>query len=155
MELKNIDGRQFWVPAENKDGRINSLKQWDEAFRVYAEIYCKANPTRASEVWQYVDTIHKAAATFTWENVALYDFHFRKMMAKNPHRSWAKTFTQMWNVDLRDHLPKVPQYSSVQKGGSQKVKICWKFNKGHCSYGQKCQFEHRCSFCFGNLPWQS
>ena len=150
MELKYKDGKQYWVPAEQSNAKITNVRQWEECFRVYAEIYSRANPTRASEIWQYVDVINKAASTFTWENVALYDYHFRKMMAKNPLRSWAKTFNQMWNVDLRDHLPRGHTGSQGGSRDSTNGKpICWKFNKNNCPYGKKCRFDHRCTFCGG------
>ena len=59
------------------------MRQWKQAFRVYAAIYSRANPTRAAEIWQYVEIINQAAGTYVLENVASYDFHFRKMMSKN------------------------------------------------------------------------
>ena len=37
-----------------KTGKINNIRKWDLAFRVYAAIYTNANPERASEIWQYV-----------------------------------------------------------------------------------------------------
>ena len=43
---------------------------------------------RSAEIWQYVFTINHAASTYSWANVAEYDFAFRQMMGKNPLRSW-------------------------------------------------------------------
>ena len=31
--------------------KINNIKKWDQAFRVFAAIYTQANPNRSSEVW--------------------------------------------------------------------------------------------------------
>ena len=85
-------------------GKIGSVRQWEQCFRVYASLYSDANPTRAAEIWQYVEIINQATASFVWENVAMYDFHFRKHMAAYPSRSWAKIHNQMWNLDLKEHL---------------------------------------------------
>ena len=150
IEIVNRDGQAFLVQGESSDGnKINNVRQWEQAFRVYAAIYSRANPTRAAEIWQYVEIINQAALTYTWENVATYDYHFRKMMAKNPQRSWAKIFHQHWNLDLKDYIPKhVGNNPKPHGSGRNNREICWRFNRGHCSYGTKCRFEHRCSYCY-------
>ena len=50
-------------PLMPRAGKINSIRKWDQAFRVFAAIYTHANPERASEIWQYVYVIHTAAAS--------------------------------------------------------------------------------------------
>ena len=88
-------------PNDSRGGmKINSVKKWDQAFRVYAAIYTQANPTRSSEIWQYVYVIHTAATSNPWDNVAFYDITFRELMASKPWRSWGKTYTQGWNMAL-------------------------------------------------------
>ena len=72
MEMVNHDGVTYFVPAVDRDTKVNNIKCWDQAFRVYAAIYCKQNPARSAEIWQYIYVIHTAAATFQWENVAWY-----------------------------------------------------------------------------------
>ena len=71
-------------PAPPKTGRINNIRKWDQAFRVYAAIYTHANPERASEIWQYVYVIHTAAASNPWDNVYFYYINFRELMATKP-----------------------------------------------------------------------
>ena len=93
IEIITKSGRTF-LTSPQQDCKINGMRRWDQAFRVYAMVYCQANPDRSGEVWQYVDVIHNAAANFSWENVASYDFTFRQLMASKPWRSWAKTCTQ-------------------------------------------------------------
>ena len=63
-------------PPAPKNGKINSIQKWDQAFRVYVAIYTHANPDRASEIWQYIYVIHTAAAANPWENVYFYDINF-------------------------------------------------------------------------------
>ena len=157
MQLINKDGMSYFVPSIDKETRIDGIKKWEQAFRVYTTIYCKANPERAGEILQYIDTIHRAAAIFNWDNVAKYDYVFRQLMATKPHRSWAKLYTQMWNLTLNEPIKKFHEGSGNYHNnsnhptnkGSQKKKdsYCWKYNKNNCSYGKSCRFEHKCSYC--------
>ena len=94
-------------------------------------------------------------------------------MAFNPHRSWAVTYNQMWNLSMRDPIPKntgsnkqtssggFNNYSfhrgnhsnnnnSVNAGSKERTKpdYCWNFNKDiPCRFGKKCMFIERCSYC--------
>ena len=56
-----------------------------------------------------------------------------------------------WNTLLCDHLPKNSS-ASGNGNGKNKIKnkakeVCWKFNKGRCTYGTACKFDHRCTLC--------
>ena len=152
-KMVNRNGVSCWVPITDSDCKINNIKRWDEAFRVYAAIYCRANPNRAGEIWQYIYTIHQAASIFSWENVAAYDYTFRHLMARCPLRNWGKTYTQMWNLHLCAPAGKVMSAnkphgsSSSGKSGDWRDKCCWRYNKNHCKYGKECRFEHRCTYC--------
>ena len=155
--LVERDGEQYYVPYKGKDSvKINNVKKWEEAFRVYAAIYCQANPSRSVEILQYVDVINQAAIKFPWEKVAKYDFVFRHLMAKKPERSWAKTYTQMWTLELSgsdqrknyENQRKQNYSQSNQKTGSWKDNCCWKYNRSDsCPFGRQCRFDHRCTFC--------
>ena len=150
MEMVNRDGSTFFVPASNKELKITGIRKWEQAFRVYAAIYSKANPHRASEIWQYVDIIHMAAAAYTWENVSFYDTTFRRLMAEYPQRSWAKTYTQMWHIAMRDPI----QSRKFIPGGNFRSKerrdnYCWKFNKNQKHDITNCRYEHKCKYCDG------
>ena len=91
-------------------------------------------------------------------------------MAFNPQRSWAVTYNQMWNLSMRDPIPKTTQRSSgfggqnntfASKGGHgngyvssnntsnhSKSDYCWNFNKGvPCKFGAQCKFIERCKYC--------
>ena len=162
IEVVRRNGSTYIFPETgNKDAKINNVRRWEQAFRVYSAIYSEANPTRAAEIWQYVHVINTAATSYAWENVAFYDVTFRQLMDKKPHRSWAKIYTQMWNLSLTDKVRSnfngggyqgsAGFQSSFQSGntGNQKYgdwrdKCCWRFNKGKCRrFG--CRFEHRCT----------
>ena len=161
------DGEAFLAPAK-KVNKINSFRKWDTAFRVYSTIFTEANPHRASELLQYVQVIHLAASNNPWENVAFYDFIFRQLMASKPWRSWAKTYTQGWNLAFTNTGKAFsngntnsngPSSSYNNKGGrggggkgngNWKDDCCWKYNKNQCSMSStECRWNHRCTFCAG------
>ena len=167
LEWVQRDGGTFLVPAQ-KDSRIGSFRRWEQAFRAYATIYCSANPHRSKEIWQYITVINTAATAYVWENVYNYDITFRHLMAFNPHRSWAVTYNQMWNLSMKEPLPKQftkgatthysgggftapPRYGNgnnpmqVKRNRSD---YCWNFNKGvPCKFGSRCKFIERCKYC--------
>ena len=49
LEIVTRAGRTFLASPQN-DNKINGVKKWDQAFRVYAMVYCQANPDRSGEV---------------------------------------------------------------------------------------------------------
>ena len=157
----------YLVLVTDKDNKINGIRKWDQAFRMYTMIFCGANPHRSREIWQYVSIINTAAATYVWENVANYDITFRHLMEFNPQRSLACTYNQMWNLSMKDPISCSHDSYNAQRGfqgqksqqtmggapsssgGKRKAAVyCRHFNKGeNCKYGKKCHFIERCSHC--------
>ena len=153
LEWVRCDGGTFLEPAR-KTTKITNFRRWEQAFRVYAMIYCGSNPGRSREVWQYISVINTAATVYTWENVSAYDVVFRQLMEFNPGRSWAVTYNQMWNLTMRDPIQKFSSRGSApavaQSGapGGKRGGYCWNFNRGvKCKYGSKCKYKERCSYC--------
>ena len=156
MELVTKGGETFIMPAE-KENKITNIRKWEQAFRIYAAIYSSANPHRSADIWQYMFVINSAATAYAWDNVATYDSTFRQLMACNPSRSWANIYLQMWNLTMRDLLPKnnpgtshhgAQNHGNHGHGGSshhnghkRKPKHCWAFNKGlKCKFAPNCRF---------------
>ena len=169
LGLVHEGGEMFLAPAR-KTNRINSVRCWDDAFRIYATIFTQSNPDRASELLQYVQVIHTAAANNSWDSVAFYDFTFRQLMAVKPWRSWAKTYTQGWNIAFShgnvNGSGKANNFNSSGNGGGGSFSksnarepskdwrddCCWRFNKNRCGKSSReCNWDHRCKFCGG---WQ-
>ena len=166
------DGVTHLAPIE-RDTKITGIRKWEQAFRVYTAIYSKANPHWVSEIWQYVYVINNAASTFIWDNVAEYDFTFRQLMSSNPTRSWAKMYTQIWNLTLKDHINKFQGfgnsnqsqksgqgqsgYSTPSYGGGsnnhastshkRKSDYCWKFNGKNGCKDNDCKWINCCKYC--------
>ena len=150
VEMISRDGRTYFVPASDRETqKITNFSKWETCFRVYASIFTQANPHRVAEIYQYIHTIHLASMSYQWENVAYYDYYFRKFMAENPQRSWGKMYTQLWSLSMRDPLR---SGSAANNGSSfknrQNSECCWRYNRNQCRKSNKdCKFEHRCSFC--------
>ena len=119
---------------DNRERKINTIRRWEQAFRVYAAIYTEAHPGRAAEIWQYVYTINTAALSFQWDNVYFYDQTFRLLMEEKPWRSWSKTYTQGWNTAMRDTIGG-PQGRAAKNNSNQtqqrkrdwRDECCWKY----------------------------
>ena len=151
--------RHPYFGTQSNDNKINSIRKWDQAFRVYTTIYVQYNPSQAGKILQYIQVIHTAASSYNWDSVAYYDFTFRQLMAAKPWRSWPKTYTQGWNLALREHS-KFPgaatnvstTVNSTQHSPAMKWKddCCWKYNKNKCSLPvSECRWDHRCTYCGG------
>ena len=84
LELVSEGGHQYVAPYREKNLRINGIRKWDQAFRVYAAIYCDANPARSGEIWQYIHVIHTAASSYPWDSVQHYDLMFHQLMGAKP-----------------------------------------------------------------------
>ena len=105
LELVTKDGMAYFTPANDK-AKITGIRTWEQAFRVYVAIYSKAQPSRASEIWQYIYVINLVASSYAWENVAFYDFTFRQLMSERPDKRWSKTYMQGWNLAMTDPIMK-------------------------------------------------
>ena len=157
LELVSKEGKTFWLPIADKEPtKINNFRQWEQSFKVYAAIYTRYNPHRGAEIYQYVHSISLAASSYVWDNVAYYDYHFRKLMGDNPQRSWAKVNTQLWSLSMREPITNKPNYNNINLTGYSKKNTsaewkdicCWRHNKNRCSKkASECKYQHRCSHC--------
>ena len=60
LELVNRGGQTFFVPAEHDSNPISSFYKWEQAFRVFSNIYTSAHPNKAAELIQYNHVIFTA-----------------------------------------------------------------------------------------------
>ena len=146
-EMVVREGKTYWLPVNlHESTAISNYDRWEQAFRVFSEIYMKAHPYRSSELVQYNHLIHMASQCYIWDNVYLYDKDFRIHMSKHPNRSWSIILQQAWMVRLRD---KIKSQNGNSRQDDKKAELCKLLNKtGRCSFGSSCKYEHRCSYCF-------
>ena len=163
MEIVNRNGKTYFVPASDVDssGGITNFSKWEQAFRVFSDIYTRKYPLRSTELIQYNHTIHTAALTYSWEKVYLYDRDFRHHIAAFPLRSWAVILQQAWTMRLKDRNSRNSSGSSGDNHNSANNQSrtsgegrsryrrdhCWRYNAGNCTFGSSCKFDHRCAIC--------
>ena len=149
LELISQGGRPVWQPASDRDiTQISSFAKWQQAFRVYSNVYMKYHPERAAELMEYSHIIHDASMTFTWANVYRYDKDFCLHMAKHTDRSWAIILSKAYQFRLKDRI--TTRYDvdfNNNNNSGKKREICRKFNKGKCTYGLRCKYDHWCTHC--------
>ena len=151
MELINKGGQTYFVPVIDRDsaGVINSFTKWEQAFRVYSNLYLRFNPSRATELIQYNHIIFTAASAYLWDNVYTYDKEFRTHMGNFPHQNWGIILQQAWTMYLKDRL-RVHESHKVNGSNNaykSKKEICKRFNKGLCTAGMSCRYDHHCLEC--------
>ena len=150
MQLVNKDGQIFFVPANSDKTSISNFSRWEQAFRVFCDVYTRAHPNRSSELVQYNHIIHTASMSYNWDNVYLYDKDFRLHMSRHPSRSWALMLQQSWTLRLKDRIIRHENNNRTFNDSSKSSPgsgHCRRFNRGKCSYGHTCKYEHRCYYC--------
>ena len=157
MELISKGGATFFVPVADREVNSNaifSFQRWEQAFRVFSNIYTRAYPERAAELIQYNQLIYTASLSFTWDNVYRYDREFRMHLSNYPQRNWSVILQQAWSLYLKDrinvgncHMTNNKSPGGGQQHSNKKKEICKRFNRGQCTRGLRCHYEHRCLEC--------
>ena len=151
MELVNRGGSTFFIPVADREnqGGITGFPKWEQVFRIFSNVYTKYYPDRATELIQYNHIIFTAAQTFAWDNVYLYDKEFRMHLSNYPQRSWAVILQQAWSMYLKDRIWGGSNNDEFKSGGANprrgRREPCKRFNKGLCTAGVSCKFDHRCT----------
>ena len=103
LEIVIRGGKTYYVPV-NEGTSINNFQRWEQAFRVYANIYTRMHPHRSPELIEYNHIIHTISLSFVWDNVYLYDKDFRIHMSNNPERNWGVILQQAWSLCLHNRI---------------------------------------------------
>ena len=148
LELINRGGQTYFVLANrDQNGTINNFHKWEQAFRVFSNIYMREHPDRASELIQYNHIMCSAASTFTWENVYSYDREFRTHLSFYPECRWSIILQQAWSMCLKDRLEYNHGPARFGNHSKSKKEVCQHFNRGQCMAGRNCKYEHKCLEC--------
>ena len=152
LELINWGGQTYFVPASDRDNStysISNFHKWEQAFRMYSNIYLQVHHQRATELIQYNHIIFTASLSYVWDNVYTYDREFRAHMAVYPDRSWAIILQQAWSMYLKDRInsSNFNQNRSGNFHSKGKKEACKHFNKGLCTAGRNCKYDHHCLEC--------
>ena len=143
LEIVNRGGLTYFVPVSDRETTgIHNFNKWEQAFRVYSNVYTSEYSHKATELIQYNQVIFSASQSFTWENVYLYDREFRLHISNFPQRSWSVILQQAWTMCLKDRICSDEanrQGNPFHKGKKEQCKC---FNKGKCTAGLSCKYDH-------------
>ena len=65
VELVSKRGLTYFMPVSDREvTQISNFSKWEQAFRVFSNVYTRAYPHRASELIQYNHIIHTAVSSF-------------------------------------------------------------------------------------------
>ena len=149
MELVFKNGTTYFTPVADREiSSISNFNKWEQAFHIYSKILTRAHPAKAGELIQCNHVIYTAALTFCWDNVYAYDREFCMHISKFPSRNWGVILQQAWSMCLKDrvrHSTDGAPAGNQQLQKSKSNEICRRFNKGKCTYGMNCRYQHRCS----------
>ena len=152
MEIVSRNGFTYLSPiSEREAANINSYGKWEQAFRIYSNVLTSKMPGKSTELLQYGHTIHTAAMSYHWDNVYSYDKEFRQHIGHHLSRTWSVILQQAWTMLLKDRIRNNSNHL-FQKGNlpgskSNKKEPCRHFNRGKCTFGLSCKFDHR-----GSVP---
>jgi hypothetical protein len=103
---------------------------------------------------KYTEMVGELAARFTWASVMIFDDEYRQRQAREKF-PWGRDAPHLSTITLRDRPPQQQQQQGKkgQGGGNRRAvgpsgkEVCIQFNRGQCSFGDKCHYEHVCSIC--------
>lgn len=130
--------------------------------RIMAELIERGDLATMHDILDYVAytvKIGEMACRFTWASVLTYDNEYRSLQAAADFR-WGADTPHLSTVSLREKAtpgqrqsnsvpagingPAAPRRRPVTASGRE---ICLQWNRGHCTFGQRCNFEHCCLTC--------
>ena len=155
MQIVNRGGQAWWEEIGDRVQTVGNYKRWEQAFRVYADVYTSVHIGRGSELIQYNHVIHSLSPSFTGDNVYAYDCEFRRHMSRNPRRNWGIILQHAYTMLIKDRLTnfssnpgKVNQDNTNNFCSMGNKNICYSFNRGNCKFGSRCKFDGvRCGMC--------
>lgn len=106
----------------------------------------------------YTAKLGEMASRYTWSSVLAYDHQYRVSQAAYGFR-WGSDSQHLAMVALRERQPTNHQQHADRRQQSRPTRpsqrivgpsgkeVCMQWNRGHCSFAQRCQYEHCCSVC--------
>ena len=105
LEIVNKGGFTYFVLVSDREcGSISGFHKWEQAFRIFSQVYTGQFPHKLSKLIQYNHIIFTAAQTYLWDNVYQYDKEFRIHISNYPQHSWAVILQQAWSMYLKDRI---------------------------------------------------
>jgi hypothetical protein len=124
----------MWITANAKI--LQKLMDSDKHFDVRAYL-------------QYTEMVGELATRYSWVSVLLFDDEYRKRQATFKSK-WGADAPHLSTVTLRERPqppPKAKPGNPTRHQGPPGREVCRQFNKGSCTYGALCKFDHACATC--------
>ncbi|XP_078249656.1 uncharacterized protein LOC140704835 [Pogona vitticeps] len=166
IEVRDIDKDDEKIKEKHRRKRPDrDWNNWVTGFTIYSGVLVKAQPWKASALFQYFDIIRRAQAEFEGLAWLRYDEAFRMRSAIRPEMRWDETHPGLWlqhmtpaKCNLGDrfdcgHLNiQSTETTDAQQREGQPRWPCYEFNnKGTC-VRSPCRFNHVCIACGGKHP---
>ncbi|XP_069058904.1 uncharacterized protein [Pleurodeles waltl] len=140
-DIFSLSDTEF-VSKSDKKWTGRTLQNWTTGFCAYASVICERQPTLAPQLFAYMRLICGAERDFSGNAWLQYDAKFRWLKALDPEMAWDEIQTGLWFEMVKSTLIDMRSAKSPQKG-----RECWEYNKNACRKGDRCKFEHTCTFC--------
>ena len=151
FELVSSDGGVPKYKPVSQSKKIDSWNRWQQAFRVYFSIYTVAYPSRITGLLEFENLIQVLSTRYPWNSVYNYERKFRIALSSETNPKWGVPDNVLMTTDLLAPMGKEKPGPGPVKGQAQNRQmggqICFAYNAGKCTYGDRCKFEHRCSRC--------
>jgi hypothetical protein len=152
---------------QKAEKKLQNIFQWTSAFLCYMKVYLMGgnNKKNTFDMLDYVEDIRFAATKWGGYGWRTYDEQFRVLMSSCPSMKWNEINQRLWLLHITPSAltpstsgtgtSKSTPFSNRGSGfrpsgstGSAKKakegKICYAFNKGQCTRGKSCFYEHKC-----------
>ena len=111
-------------------------------------VYVTTHLDKVLDLLKYEKMIQDARRSFKWDSVLAYDYQFCQYITEYPTMSWGIKNAELYLEYFNGYTalpPKVPKnFSPGNHPKGSGTLICNNFNKGLCTWGKSCKFEHKC-----------
>lgn len=141
-----LDAQGQLVTQPKPTSKISNVKNWTDAFLIYASIYLEAHPSRMQQLLKYMHDIRLGAEKAVgW---VTYDEQYRLRKAINPSSNWGIIDSELWLVYMNP-TSTAPQQSNQQSSTYYK---CYDYNYRAICQRTQCPYLHRCLKCNNSHP---
>ena len=149
--VQNSETNAMEIQTFNSSKECANWGEWQSAFQVFMAVYVTTHLDKVLDLLKYKKMIQDASRSFKWDSVLPYDYQFCQYIVEYPTMSWGIKNAELYLECFNGYIalpPKVPKnFSTGNHPKGSGTLICNNFNKGLCTWGKSCKFEHKCFKC--------
>ena len=134
--------------------------------RILAALMAKDSTFDVAAYLKYTEMIGELGCRFTWHSVLLFDEEYRQRQTAEGF-PWGTDAPHLATVVLRDRASTTTAGGKPKSGGGGNnsngqrprrpvgptgKEVCMQYNRGACTYGLRCVYDHACSSCGKDHP---